>query len=61
MAWHEFSKQICYCTNENWRDTPHSARAYTKEQAEMYITRSNKNRKRWGISINDYHLVRLIK
>jgi hypothetical protein len=54
MAWHEGSKQICYCTDQDWQDEPLAVRAYTVPEAAEVIKKTIRNRKRWGMSPGVY-------
>ena len=49
MAWSERSKQLCYCSSQEWRDTPHPLASYLRKHAEEYIQRTITNRKRWNM------------
>lgn len=54
MAWDEVSKQICYCTDNNWESTPFPVTTYTIKKAARLITKSVRNRKRWKMGETKY-------
>ena len=57
MAWSERSKQLCYCSSQEWRDTPHPLASYLRKTAEDYIQKTITNRKRWNMEEGRYLLM----
>lgn len=48
MAWCDSSKQLCYCTTDEWQDEHHPVVAYGNKEAAYYIKRTIINRRRKG-------------
>lgn len=57
MVWDERSKQLVYCTNQDWKDKHTPLRAYSQTKAKELIRKTKLHRSRWKMSTGDYKLM----
>lgn len=55
MSWEQ--NQLCYCTNNNWKDIHFPIKLYSKKRALELILKSNKWREKQGYSLNNYSIM----
>lgn len=54
MAWDEYSKQLCYCTDSEWIDIPHPVETYSQSKATKLIRKSFEYRAKNNLSPTEY-------
>ena len=57
MTYSFLDKQLCYCTNETWKDEHNFVEIYTIKEARKLINKTNKHRRLMGDGESLYRIM----